>query len=121
MTRQTDVDGDVQIRQEELDKDSNGAVTAREMSTVMQFTGPNPAEARLQDMISEVDADGNGILDFPEFMSEMGRKMNDTDIAEELVEAVKVFDRTTAELCDATTTLGVSEIVRLNVFQVMSV
>ena len=44
-------------------------------------------------MINEVDADGNGTIDFPEFLSLMARKMKDTDTEEELIEAFKVFDR----------------------------
>merc|ERR1711918_339471 len=46
-----------------------------------------------QDMINEVDADGNGTIDFPEFLSLMARKMKGTDTEEELIEAFKVFDR----------------------------
>ena len=41
-------------------------------------------------MINEVDADGNGTIDFPEFLSLMARKMKDTDTEEELIEAFKV-------------------------------
>ena len=37
--------------------------------------GQNPTEAELQDMINEVDADGNGTIDFQEFLSLMARKM----------------------------------------------
>ena len=44
-------------------------------------------------MINEVDADGNGTIDFPEFLSLMTRKIKDTDTEEELREAFKVFDR----------------------------
>ena len=44
-------------------------------------------------MIHEVDADGNGTVEFPEFLELMGKKMKDTDTEEELVEAFKVFDR----------------------------
>merc|ERR1712113_1099240 len=44
-------------------------------------------------MINEVDADGNGTIDFPEFLSLMARKMKDTDTEEELIEAFKVFVR----------------------------
>ena len=41
----------------------------------MRSLGQNPTEAELQDMINEVDADGNGTLDFPEFMELMALKM----------------------------------------------
>lgn len=41
----------------------------------MRSLGQNPTEAELQDMINEVDADGNGTIDFPEFLHLMARKM----------------------------------------------
>ena len=53
----------------------------------MRSLGQNPTEAELQDMINEVDADGNGTIDFPEFCTLMARKMKDTDSEEELKEA----------------------------------
>ena len=62
--------------------------------------------------VGEVDADGNGTIDFPEFLSLMARKMKDTDTEEELVEAFKVFDRdgngliSAAELRHVMTNLG---------------
>jgi len=76
-----------------FDKDGDGTVTTKELGTVMRSLGQNPTEAELQDMINEVDADGNGTIDFPEFLSLMARKMKDTDTEEELIEAFKVFDR----------------------------
>ncbi len=36
---------------------------------------------------------GNGTIDFPEFLTMMGRKMKDTDSEEELREAFRVFDK----------------------------
>ena len=59
----------------------------------MRSLGQNPTEAELQDMINEVDADGNGTIDFPEFLTMMARKMRDTDSEEEIKEAFKVFDK----------------------------
>ena len=47
----------------------------------------------ISDMINEVDADGNGTIDFPEFLTMMARKMKDTDSEEEIREAFRVFDK----------------------------
>lgn len=44
-------------------------------------------------MISEVDANGNGTIEFGEFLALMARKMKETDAEEELKEAFKVFDK----------------------------
>jgi calmodulin len=80
--------------------------------TVMRSLGQNPTEAELQDMVNEVDADGNGTIDFPEFLTMMARKMKDTDSAEEIKEAFKVFDKdgngyiSAAELRHIMTNLG---------------
>ena len=68
-----------------------GCITTKELGTVMRSLGQNPTEAELQDMINEVDADGNGTIDFPEFLNLMARKMKDTDSEEELKEAFRVF------------------------------
>lgn len=44
-------------------------------------------------MINEIDSDGTGIIDFPEFVNVMSRKMKDTDEEKEITEAFKVFDK----------------------------
>ena len=67
-------------------------ITTKDLCRVMRSQGQNPTEAELQEMINEVDADGNGVIDFPEFLTMMARKMRDTDSEEEIKEAFKVFD-----------------------------
>ncbi|EMR09007.2 hypothetical protein PNEG_02782 [Pneumocystis murina B123] len=95
-----------------FDKDGDGSITTKELGIVMRSLGQNPTEAELQDMVNEVDADGNGTIDFPEFLAMMARKMKDTDSEEEIREAFKVFDKdgngiiSAAELRHVMTNLG---------------
>ncbi|XP_017368651.1 calmodulin-like protein 3 [Cebus imitator] len=76
-----------------FDKDGDGCITTRELGTVMRSLGQNPTEAELQDMMREIDQDGSGTVDFPEFLRMMARKMRDTDSEEEIREAFRMFDK----------------------------
>jgi calmodulin len=79
---------------------------------VMRSLGQNPTESELSEMVAEVDADGNGTIDFKEFCALMARKLKQTDTEEELREAFKVFDKdgngyiSAAELRHVMTNLG---------------
>lgn len=46
-----------------------------ELATVIRSLDQNPSEEELQDMINEVDADGNGTIEFTEFLNLMAKKM----------------------------------------------
>ncbi|KAL2195032.1 EF-hand protein [Corynascus similis CBS 632.67] len=83
-----------------FDKDGDGQITTKELGTVMRSLGQNPSESELQDMINEVDADNNGTIDFPEFLTMMARKMKDTDSEEEIREAFKIFGLISAQVFD---------------------
>ncbi|KAL4545032.1 hypothetical protein Ndes2526B_g02151 [Nannochloris sp. 'desiccata'] len=91
---------------------SFGTITTDELGVVMRSLGQNPTEAELQEMITEVDTDGNGTIDFKEFVNLMAKKMKETDTEEELREAFKVFDKdgngyiSAAELRHVMTNLG---------------
>ena len=76
-----------------FDRDKDGFITTRELGEIMKNLGQTPTEAELQDMINEVDIDGNGIIDFKEFLGIMVRKLRDSDTEEELIEAFKIFDK----------------------------
>jgi len=75
-----------------FDKDNSGSVSAEELGAVMKALGHTPSEQELKDMINEVDLDGNGEIDFNEFLEMMMRKRKETPPLEELREAFKLFD-----------------------------
>jgi calmodulin len=85
-----------------FDKNKDGFITIKELGEIMKNLGQSPTDAELTDMINEVDVDGNGNIDFKEFLTLMARKMRDTDTEEELIEAFKVFDRDGNGLISAT-------------------
>jgi hypothetical protein len=55
-----------------------GHITMEELATVIQSLNENPTKEEVGDMIGEVDADGNGTIDFEDFMNIMARKMKVT-------------------------------------------
>ena len=63
-----------------FDPTGEGKITMRELGTIIRSFGTNPTEADLKDIINEVDLDGNGDVDFEEFLHLMCRTMKDTDV-----------------------------------------
>ncbi|XP_042987027.1 calmodulin-like [Carya illinoinensis] len=76
-----------------FDKDGDGCITIEELATVIRSLDQNPTQEELQCMINEVDVDGNGTIEFGEFLNLMARKMKENEAGEELKEAFKVFDQ----------------------------
>ena len=76
-----------------MDRNQDGVITVDDHAAVMRAIGQSPTHQELQDMIREVDADGNENIDFTEFLALMSRQMRQSDIEDELREAFRVFDR----------------------------
>uniref|UniRef100_A0A6N2LEX7 EF-hand domain-containing protein n=2 Tax=Salix TaxID=40685 RepID=A0A6N2LEX7_SALVM len=74
-----------------IDRDADGFITMEELATTVQSLDGRPTK-EVQEMIRDVDLEGNGTMDFEEFLIVMGRKQKE-NVAEELQEAFKVFDR----------------------------
>ena len=97
---------------EMFDKDKDGTITAKELANVMRSLNQDPSEQELHDMINEVDQDGNGRIDFEEFVMLMNRRSKETDTEEEVINAFRVFDKdgngliSSTELRHIMTTLG---------------
>ncbi|KAB5557490.1 hypothetical protein DKX38_008399 [Salix brachista] len=76
-----------------IDRDADGFITMEELATTVQSLDGRRPTKEVQEMICDVvDLEGNGTMDFEEFLIVMGRKQKE-NVAEELQEAFKVFDR----------------------------
>jgi len=76
-----------------FDKDSSGTITANELGDIMRSLGQKPTDSELQDMISEVDVDQSGAIDFDEFLKMMSTSVKQSDFAHETRAAFAVFDK----------------------------
>jgi calmodulin len=73
--------------------DGSGSISSDELLGVMRAMGQNPTEDELLNLVMEVDVDGNGTIDFPEFLDMMKKKAHEVDEEADLREAFKIFDR----------------------------
>ena len=77
-----------------FDKDGDGRITPEELSTVVRSLGQSPTPEELREMVRDADADGNGTIEFAEFLALMSRQREAANADDnELREAFGVFDR----------------------------
>ena len=74
-------------------QDHSGAISTDELLHVLRAMGQNPTEDELLNLVLEVDIDGNGTIEFDEFIHMMKKKANEVDEEADLREAFKIFDR----------------------------
>ncbi|XP_064626474.1 neo-calmodulin-like [Lineus longissimus] len=95
-----------------FDKDGNGHICSKELGEMMRCIGKNPTEREVKDLIREADADGNGTIDFNEFVAMVEEHWQLLDSEEEIIACFKYFDRngngyiTASELKTVMTSVG---------------
>jgi calmodulin len=76
-----------------FDKNGTGTISTKELGVIMRTLKQNPTEEELAELIAEVDQDGNGEIDFNEFLLMMAKRTKDSDMLDKALEAFRVFDR----------------------------
>ncbi|XP_075157282.1 uncharacterized protein LOC142230524 [Haematobia irritans] len=66
-----------------FDKHNRGYITASDLRAVLQCLGEDLDEEEIEDMIKEVDVDGDGRIDFYEFVHALGEPVDSQDNDEE--------------------------------------
>ena len=75
-----------------FDTDGSGNIDSKELKVAMRALGFEPKREEIKKLISEVDKDGSGVIDFPEFLEMMTAKMAERDPREEMMKAFRLFD-----------------------------
>jgi len=79
-----------------FDVDKNGSICPKELGIVMRALGQNPSEAELKEMMEDADDNGDGVIEFKEFlglMTVMVNKVDEDKKEENLLQAFHVFDK----------------------------
>merc|ERR1712072_193983 len=101
---------------EMFDIDGSGAIDVRELKAAIKALGMDVSAEELKKMVSDVDKDGNGTIEFPEFLSMMTAKMSNTATDEEIAKCFKLFDHdatgmiTLKNLVHARSILGMDDV-----------
>ncbi|XP_066153914.1 calmodulin-like isoform X1 [Euwallacea fornicatus] len=66
-----------------FDKHNRGYITASDLRAVLQCLGEDLSEEEIEDMIKEVDVDGDGRIDFYEFVNALGEPGTDDSYEED--------------------------------------
>merc|ERR1711959_342528 len=75
-----------------FDTDGGGTIDAAELETAMTALGFTPNKGEINKMVGDLDKDGDGTIDWDEFMLLMGGKMSDKDMKDDMIKAFKLFD-----------------------------
>ena len=76
-----------------FDKDGDGTVSHNELCLVMRGLGQNPSPQEIQRMMEDIDSDGSGEIDFPEFLEMMTKLLMEDVLEKGLLEAFQEFDK----------------------------
>merc|ERR1712166_1583168 len=67
-----------------FDSDASGMIDIRELKAAMRALGFEVKNEELKKMVSDVDNDGNGTIEFDEFLGMMTAKMGEKDTGEDI-------------------------------------
>merc|ERR1712160_202079 len=76
-----------------FDNDNSGAISVGELTSAMQALGFDVKHAVVYNMVSDLDADGSGEIEFGEFLDVMCAKISDRNTMEEIDRVFKLFDK----------------------------
>merc|ERR1712124_29287 len=74
-----------------FDNDASGAIDVRELKAAMRALGFEVKNEELKKMVTDIDNDGSGTIEFVEFLQMMTGKMGEKDTREDIEKVFKLF------------------------------
>merc|ERR1711881_95496 len=81
-----------------FDSDASGMIDIRELKAAMRALGFEVKNEELKKMVTDIDNDGNGTIEFSEFLMMMTAKMGEKDTREDIEKVFKLFDDNTNKI-----------------------
>ena len=75
-----------------FDSKGEGFIDTKDLKVAMRALGFEPRKEEIKKMLTEVDKDNSGKLNFEGFLALMASKMSEKDTKEEILKAFKLFD-----------------------------
>ena len=75
-----------------FDTDGSGSIDPKELKAAMQSLGFEAKNQTIFQMISDLDKNKNGTIDFEEFLDMMTARMSDKDTREDVSKVFRLFD-----------------------------
>ena len=75
------------------DRDNTGSITCRTLKFLLRGLGDNVNQEEVQEVLKAMDEDGNGTIDFREFLLYMLQKINTQSLTQDIIEIFSIFDR----------------------------
>ncbi|XP_014379442.1 centrin-1-like [Alligator sinensis] len=76
-----------------LDTDGTGTIDVKDLKVSIRALGYEPKKDEMKKIISEVDKEGSGKINFDLFLHAMTQKMSEPDSKEDILKAFKLYDQ----------------------------
>ncbi|KAA8493013.1 Caltractin [Porphyridium purpureum] len=97
-----------------FDRDGGGSISVKELQFAMRSLGLDPSKAQLRRIIGQADLDGDGVVDFEEFLTLMTLQMEQKLARERMRQVFEMIDTGSEGFLDATKLVRAAERVNMS-------
>ena len=76
-----------------FDKDNDGVITLKELTSIMRALGLNPTELDIQEIIKKYDKSETGKIEFNDYFDLIQQRFREPESEDELIQALKLSNK----------------------------